>query len=545
MRLDDIAHCEIHPSIGIARVGDSPDAFFIGPETPGVPPRPDGGFKDAAGRIKRQAARFRVYAYDRGGAVLGELTAAEARITWTAELANAKGAWFNFAGRFAQSTSDADRRNPHIDPADTAARARLVIRPGPRTVTGPFQDGRNAQFDSGTFLGASVPLGELRTDGAGRLLVLGGFGRSFSTERANPVRNYANNDRWCDDISDGPVRATVVLEPGGRQVPVTSAWCLVAPTDFAPEVASPITLYDVALEAARASGALPAPAEVSFTRDVHPLLARPVALAWVNRRARTGHGDRVDNFFAPDRFADLASDSDADAVVSVRRRVFRRLRTPGAMNPGQANHAFMPVLAADGGLVEGDPRTWLTLLPGQYERMRRWAAGDFAADWTGEVPAPVPLEALPPGEQPHALVRAALEAAGGGGFFPGIEMTFIADDPATWSGPFRLREDLIAGDVTKYMAVPWQADFHLCHTFWWPAARPDEVLPETELDAFLQGAAGAFREWDRGIGDGKDDELGMNEMAVRWSTLGFVVGRPGPDGGVAMVETERSAPEPE
>lgn len=70
-------------------------------------------------------------------------------------------------------------------------------------------------------------------------------------------------------------------------------------------------------------------------------------------------------------------------------------------------------------------------------------------------------------EQPHALVRAALEACVGGPFFPGIEMTFIADEPETWQGPFRLREGLAAGDVTKHMAVPWQADFFQCNTHWW------------------------------------------------------------------------------
>ncbi|MBT2453045.1 LodA/GoxA family CTQ-dependent oxidase [Streptomyces sp. ISL-43] len=542
MQLDDVVHCEIHPSIGIARVGDSPDSLMIGPESPGIPPRPDGGFKDSAGRIKRQAARFRLFGYDRAGTVLGEITSAEARITWTAELANAKGDWFTFAGRAHQSTTDADRRNRHIDPADTAARARLIVRPGPRSVTGPSQDGAGARFDTGTFLGTPVPLGELRTDEAGRLLVLGGFGKSFSTKPAHPVHDYANNDFWCDDISDGPVRATVSLGPEGRQVPVTPAWCLVTPPDFAPYTANLITLYDVALEVARASGGLPTPPEVSFTRDIHPLLARPIELAWVNEVARSRHGDRATNFLTPDRLARLASNSATDAPI--RRAVFRKLRTPGAMLVSQANIGFMPLLAADGAPQDDQPQTWLTLLPGQYERMRRWAAGDFLADWTGRVPAPVPFDALPAAEQPHALVRAALEPAGGGGFFPGIEMTYIADDPVTWSAPFRLREALMPGDVTKYMALPWQADFYLCRTHWWPAARPDEVLPEPELDALLHGATGAFQEWDRGIGDGQDDQLGMNEMVTKWSGLGFIVARPGPDGREVLVETERTNPEP-
>jgi len=58
---------KIHPAIGIARVGNHPTAFFVGPESPGSP----GVEIDAKGRetpvmqykkdalVKRQAARFR------------------------------------------------------------------------------------------------------------------------------------------------------------------------------------------------------------------------------------------------------------------------------------------------------------------------------------------------------------------------------------------------------------------------------------------------------------------------------------------------------
>ena len=44
---------KIHPAIGIARVGNSPDEFFIGPERIGEDPNPPGGFKDAQCRVKR------------------------------------------------------------------------------------------------------------------------------------------------------------------------------------------------------------------------------------------------------------------------------------------------------------------------------------------------------------------------------------------------------------------------------------------------------------------------------------------------------------
>src|SRR5947209_16937421 len=86
--------------MGIARLGNSPDEFFIGPEAPGHAPKPEGGFKDLHRRVKRQAARFRIYAYDSTGKVVQELTAADADITWTVHLANKKASWHEFHGRY-------------------------------------------------------------------------------------------------------------------------------------------------------------------------------------------------------------------------------------------------------------------------------------------------------------------------------------------------------------------------------------------------------------------------------------------------------------
>ncbi len=60
---------KIHPAIGIARLGNSPDEFFIGPEKPRELPMPDGGFKDSQLRVKRQAARFRIFAHYEGSSI--------------------------------------------------------------------------------------------------------------------------------------------------------------------------------------------------------------------------------------------------------------------------------------------------------------------------------------------------------------------------------------------------------------------------------------------------------------------------------------------
>src|SRR5581483_6999622 len=91
-----IVRAAIHPGIGIARVGNSADAFFVGPELPYAVAAEPSGYKDRAGALKRQAARFRIYGYNRAGQVVKELTADDAAITWTVHVANKKAAWYNF-----------------------------------------------------------------------------------------------------------------------------------------------------------------------------------------------------------------------------------------------------------------------------------------------------------------------------------------------------------------------------------------------------------------------------------------------------------------
>ena len=71
----DITYCRITPGIGMARLGNSPTGLYIGPEHPDEVAEPvDGAYKDAKGRIKRQAARFRVFAYDKDDNLVRELT---------------------------------------------------------------------------------------------------------------------------------------------------------------------------------------------------------------------------------------------------------------------------------------------------------------------------------------------------------------------------------------------------------------------------------------------------------------------------------------
>src|SRR5215207_2119549 len=169
----------IHPGIGIARLGNSTSDYFVGPEVPGYGPQPkDGLFKDNEGRVKRQAVRFRIYAYDSNDKVIKELTSDDGSIVWQVHLANRKSAANRFRGFFNLNLELRPKeRNSDIKSLEERER-NLVIDPGPITINGINQSGNNFKFNKGKFFGVEVPLGELRTDEKGRLIVLGGFGRS-------------------------------------------------------------------------------------------------------------------------------------------------------------------------------------------------------------------------------------------------------------------------------------------------------------------------------------------------------------------------------
>lgn len=84
------------------------------------------------------------------------------------------------------------------------------------------------------------------TDGTGRLIVLGGHGESQSpagVPLSHKDEDFADNDGWCDDVADGPVRATVRLTGSAAPAVADPAWVIVAPPDFAPTIENVVTLY--------------------------------------------------------------------------------------------------------------------------------------------------------------------------------------------------------------------------------------------------------------------------------------------------------------
>lgn len=511
-----IVRAAIHPAIGVARVGPS-DEYYIGPEVPDSPPAQPGEHRDATGALKRQAARFRIFGYNAAGEVVRELTADWARIEWRVRVANRKAAWYQW--QIALDIPEAagvavPLRNAKVT---GAAREALVIDSGEVAISGVSTSGP-AYALAGTFTGVRVALGELRTDDAGRLVVLGGHGVAASPTGA-PIYNdddpnaFINADDWYDDVSDGPVTASVSI--AGRAIVVEPAWVMTAPPDYAPSIKAVRTLYDLLFDLYVNAGWLAAPATIGFHRDVHPILLRLVGLQWVNQGFLTQYGRTAPNDFEqPDYVARLSrppAPGAYDVHGELRRQVLNSFRSPTVAD---GNQLPWPWLYGDAMEYPAgsSPRQNAALSWTQYRILQRWAAGDFVDD-TGFAP-PTSLDAVPLAAQPATLDRAALEHCLADAFHPGCEVTWPIRHLTMFSAPFRIRHrpdgapvpnlggkltpaealsldgPLYAqgpGDLTRWMGLPWHADTAYCRSGYdtsydpliptfWPARVPNQVL---------------------------------------------------------------------
>ncbi len=563
--MDEIVRYVIHPGVGIARVGNSPEEFFIGPEAPGEVSCPEGGFKDGAGRIKRQAARFRVYGLNEAGAAVREITADEAEITWRVHVANRKAAWYQFQNamdlqKFSKTTT---LRNSTVTGAD---RGKLVIDPGPRTISGRNTRGDEYLFNGGTFLGDAVPLGEVRTDDAGRLLVLGGFGHSASHPPNQQATTFANNDGWHDDTSDGPVRATVRV--GGREFEAEPAMVAVTPPNYGQGLYGVVTLYDVVLDLFIRDDKfkLSAPERPSFWRHIFPIFERLVGNQWVNGGVNFlfGVGSPSD-LTEPELLYQLSSP--AEEYRPLRASYFNWFRDPADGAKGQEPEKLPPFYGDAFGDYSNVGIDDLALTPTQYGWLRRWAEGDFDAD-PSHRDRPATLGDYPAAEQPRALDEANLESCLGGPFHPGIELTWTLRVASMWKEPFRLNvlpegqapemdygpsltpeealgpggvvESSGPGTLTWWMGVPWQTDGASCLSGYeigtylplpsfWAARVPNQVLSERSYTRVLDESLPVAQrlkhlfyrpEWLRYFGP--DYETRINDNVAKWDKLGIV-----------------------
>lgn len=546
----------IYPPIGIARVGNSTTEFCYGPETYlGLPTEEQDGnevpidsFRDDQQRVKRQAARFYIYAYDTDqpntpGKRVSIGSDDIADITWRVHLANKKAEWYTFEQLEGEvNYNNHPRRNPEVE-----NRHQLIIDPGPVSVSGAnatadfargkAQAGYQQFFPPEKLQPESIDyLGELRTDGAGNLVVLGGLGHSGS-DKPPKITKYANNDNWWDDISDGPVTASVTLSSGAVIDVTAKSWVVVAPPAYAPQIPNVVNLYDVMYEVALThfnsqpelyqNGSYQETYLPSFKDDIEPLLQRPTLAQWVCKIPENAH------------LFDFGLLGDPDPKHNkLRQSLFENLRRRDQPNQKgtQTIEALMPLLCGDNPITDTIVSKYLSLTETQYFMLEQWSKGKFIAESHPSQPSPE-----------DAIGKHILQNCVGGPFCPGIEITWIARNPALFDAPFRIRhgavqqgrlsldEDISTGmepgDVSKRMALPWQADFNECSTqgiktdtnetddvLWWPAQRPMQVIVKQPVKGLGGNPPAA---WARGI-PGHGDTPGDLGMVSQWKNLGFV-----------------------
>ncbi|WP_415919899.1 LodA/GoxA family CTQ-dependent oxidase [Tateyamaria sp. SN6-1] len=598
MHPDDIESIAIHPAIGVARVGNAEEGYILAPEVIGQTPQDPDGYRDADGHMKRQVARFRIYATLTSGEVR-ELTADEADINWRVEVANLKAGWYDFLHCMdlpPDQVFEPSKRNANFNGDD---RERLSIRPSMRHISGC--NAVSAPFDDGTFFGKPVYLGELQTDDAGRLMFFGGRGKSEPLVPGTQPTTFANNDGWHDDTCDGPVRASVTL--GGKTFEATPAHVIVAPPNFGPGLFGVVTMDDVVRDLFFHEGILEPPTHTSFTRDIWPIFDRMTGHQWVTDGILllAGQGTPLD---ARDpEVISLLGDPGADNEV-YRRSVFELFRNsatealkPAALPPFYGDtYGDQYTEGPKKGEYVNPAREDLFLTKTQYRHLEAWAHGDFESDWDGFPTIPAFAD-IPVADQPRELDRAALHECLGGPFHPGIELTWPMRLASMWNPdmPYRLRnlpegervrqdygpqltqEQALAhdgpwgpsgaGSLTRWMGVPWQTDEASCNSglvytpslylsspSFWGARVPNQVLPiEAYTIATTPGLApmqvqrhfGNRRFWLRDLqGTGYADRI--NNMVHKWWMTGLVEAHTPPEGSglpdPCWVETGR-APE--
>ena len=646
---------EIHPRIGVARLGNSPDEFYLSPETiGGLPIACDQfgnvytedeqplfvkDFKDSVGRIKRQAAKFRIFEHHEDGLREVNLNKEDIeKITWTVHIANKKPIWYTFSEllgnlEFGPENSYTKQHvpvnNPDVKGTDRKA---LIIDPGPRSINKPRDTVNFSRYnipsnyeEHGSFPPISAGgqqidvLGTLKMDDQGNLIALGAFGKVTGS---GDITSFRGGEGYWDDIADGFVMATIHLA-NGETIDADPAWLLIGSPKYAPELVNITTLhdtmYDVAIRFMEAdlniynpqsdtSAAFPShngytplkgfnpDYEVNYERQIKPIIDRMQGYKWVAdipylsdfanpgfnlKDASEENYENRKEFFQLFRVPVLPEDYTEwiDKVENGPNQLFSSKGIP-----------LLPLNSGDNSVTNDGPiYKFETLSATQYFFLYQWAMGKFNT------------HSSETSSLAEALDEASVGNCVGAPFSPGIETTWIMRNAPIYEAPMQIKlahfegnneetqkyyqnqglsttadeaEGLGCepGDLTKRMAIPWQADFQQCtvqtpnitnpkinqfadgtgievppayYVYWWPPQSPMHIVTgstnpaDQVLDAVVSGIAGQpiipagqRVPYQRGI-------LNVQDMITNWHRLGFIINQ-GSGNYPYFVEKERN-----
>lgn len=582
---------KLTPAIGVARLGNSPNEFYLAPLTIGGMPGAcdDKGnatgetvvsFKDAEGRVKRMGQPFRILqTNDQDETKEITLKSPDVKsIEWTVHLANKKAAWYQFSELqgnllLGEANSYANQEVPLRNP-DKASneRQKLIIDPGPRTISGRNKrieldrDSIPESYPFGSFPPKNITqglpintLGRLITDSEGRLIVLPGYGRAGGDE---PISSYGGANSWFDDISDGIVHCRLNWNDGTRQE--MTSWIIAGSPNYAPELTNISTLDDTMFDVGVRcfdfvpemckNGAWIEDYHADYGRDILPIIQRISGYQWVsNVQSMSAFFSNIFDFSDP-----------SEANKKNREAYFAHFRNPTIYSEkglggdsgvlfSHDNIPMMPLNSGTNSVNNVDVEKFLTLDQTQYFLLNQWAKGKFVKSASSQPR---------PGVTPETV--AAVGNCVGLPMSPGIETTWSMQNPNIYKKPFEIaihggeklydekglspsRDETEGGgcepgDLTKRMAIPWQADFFNCtvqyvnftdpeknkdagrplpptyYAYWWPPQAPWDVLtgdmtPESQKAAGTP--AGIQVNYARGINS-------YVQMIEDWFRLGFV-----------------------
>ena len=479
----------------------------------------------------------------------------------------------------------ANRRNPNITDGKNGTenyRKELVNNPGPVSVgndpgsrqrveiMGTFPSNLEGESNVVKLLNTTqrnVKLGTIECDTDGSLIFYAGDGLSASLVASDLNTDFADNSNWYDDICDGRVTAELISKSGVETISINTAenasWIATTPPDYAPQIQPIVSMSDLMIGV---SDSYTLPDTIKFG-DVFAIFYKLYRQQWVN----------LGDFLAPsfkekiDQYMESGGGSikklydNSDANRGFRESIFKLFRNP-AYNTNTnepiiptknetsiketgvgKDPLLLPYYPGDGVDYPGSPAQWFAIPPHLYEVLEKYRDGVF------EIPKDFEnLDTMDDIAKYYEqswetyfksfkgiLGLGALESLYGGGFHPGVELTwpfrhrniyqtcsffkFPPEAPITGFPYIRInaasKEEQAAvfyndfgqqinaqdvqdslvpgsdkswlwkitpGDLTKWMGIPWQSDAASCQLVytdseypipaWWAANLPVSVL---------------------------------------------------------------------
>jgi hypothetical protein len=413
----------------------------------------------------------------------------------------------------------------------------------------------------------SVKLGTIEYDNDesnpktnGSLIFYSGDGVSASLNPSDLNTDFADNSNWYDDICDGRVTAKITPKEGGETILLDSAqaaaWVASAPPDYAPQINPISSLYDLV------TGADPSELktnESSCLSMILPLFFKFYQMQWVNLSdfLAPSFKEAIDKITVKGNFKFLYENKEEGKTT--RQAIFSLFRNPryeyinegiipskdvtdfNALGIPALPHK-LPYYVGDGVNYPGSPAQWFAIPPFLYDQLEQWSKGNFTTP--EDFNAFKPLDIIQLGEYyqsnfvnaannpkkaPLLMTRAVLETLYGGGFHPGVELTWpmrhaqmYCENSLTFESVngvdkydlYGLREVRInsasrevqdkiffndfgflmtpedvrksmdpaneenwlwqttPGDLTKWMGIPWQSDAGSCQAVWTKSQYP-------------------------------------------------------------------------